>query len=314
MDPGTLAGHLHRDPSADPVGALHGLARAVASGARRAAVIALVLALLAGCQSSFTFRPFLLPIAITIGPDGSIEVSFDPELVTPIGTFSMSVPLTRFRVTGAETLLVIVFLAAVVSDASAQHGSGVPADLARYDTGHGGDIGAAPVMKQEIIKINRYVPMQFLVDGPTPDPEVRGNIVTLRPGSGVTGIRVKEISNSPGAKPFSVLQVPILPPAPGITAPPPAPRVACTPAGSAGTFSCSATPGVVGFAYQWFADGAKIGTGNPLTVTLPVGVHLITVTVTGSHYSFSSPPLQVEVKISTAAASRGPPAASYAIS
>jgi hypothetical protein len=133
MDPGTLAGHPHRDVSGDPHGALHSLARTVASGARRAAVAALALALLAGCCIGCTtagangpgafnpivaFHPVLLPIAITIGLDGSIEVSFDPELVTPIGTFSMSVPLTTFKLTPDETLLAIVFLAAGASGRS----------------------------------------------------------------------------------------------------------------------------------------------------------------------------------------------------
>lgn len=327
MDPGTLAGHPPRDVSGDPHGALHSLTRTVAIGARRAAVAALALTLLAGCcigcagangpgafNPIVTFHPVLLPISITIGLDGNIEVSFDPELVTPIGTFSMSVPLTTFKLTPDETLLAIVFLAAGASGVSARHGGGVPADLTRYGAGDGGDIGAAPVMKQEIIKIKRYAKMQFLVNGPS-GLVSSGHTVTLRPGSGVTGIRVKELSPNPGPNPFSVRQVPTLPPAPGLTAPPPTPSVACTPPDRTGTVTCTATTSAGSYTYQWYDNGTPIrsGTSNPLTITLPAGMNLITVTIRDSGYSFSSPPVRVEVKIGTFAASRGPPDASYAI-
>lgn len=291
MNPRAELGHPYGDVFRDPAGALHGFAKTATLGARCAAIITIFSALLTGCRSipgsgsgsgsgaptastgcgggsgapALTYQPILLPIEISLALDGSIEVSFSPELVTPLGTFSLSVPVACWKIHSNDTLLVIRRLV---------HGA----------------------MKKDIIKINDAYKLAFLLDGPA-DLTSEGNIATLSLRNGVTGIRIKG-AESGQAEPYSKRQVSTLPTPAGMTAPaaPPAswpsPRAACKTAGSDGMVICTATVtgGTGNYAYQWFdpgwAGGRPIGTDNSLRTILAAGDHLITVTATVSNDSF----------------------------
>jgi hypothetical protein len=318
MEPGAFPGHRHGDAPADRAGAPHGLAKKVTRGIRSAAITTMALALLVGCSWKSTggpssvppvgiiYSPPFIPIAITFALDGSIEVSFSPSWVTPIGTFSLSVPDASFTIPSGDTLLVIYFLAALLTDAPAQGGQdGSHVVLARYDAGNsGGAPGVARVMMKEVIEIKSSDKMRFLVNGGgTPNLTSTGNVAKLTLGSGASGIRIQYDNAIPKIPDrFSVAQVNTLPKPPGIEVPAaphkswPVPSITCTTPNLAGTVTCTDSL-TSGYTYQWLDRTTPIGTVNPLNnVPLKPGIHLITATATDANgLSFSSSACTVTV-------------------
>jgi len=322
------AGQLSGDVFRDPTGAHHSSAKTAILGARCAAIITIVLALLTGCGSgsgapavstssgsgsgapppstfcgsgsgvpTVAFHPDLfLPIEISLAVDGSIEVSFSPELATPVGTFSFGMPVACGSIAPHGTLLVISRLVRNVIGLGAQHGREAGSEeLVRHDVGGRGEVapGEAGDMEEvTIIKINETVKMTFLVDGPA-TLTMQGNIATLSLGSRVTGIRIQE-SQSGQADRFSISQVSAPLPTPSeMTSPPapppsswPVPKVSCKTVGGGGAVNCWTTPIRGTGSYQWFDNGTLIGSVNPLNTTLAVGDHFITATVIISNDSF----------------------------
>jgi hypothetical protein len=269
--------------------------------------MAIVLALVVGC-AGLTYQPPLLPIAITVAPDGSIEVSAEPEIATPIGTFSLSIPLANFSVPPGETLVVLLFLATAFADNPAQHGQGDGnVQLARdYRDTRGVNSSAALANKMALIMINSSVKMRFLYNGNFLGvrPEDNSNEVKLTLGKGVTGIRIQNVEKDPTIRPrFSRKHVTILPTPKGVTIPTgspeswPVPKISsCTTSG--GTFMVTCAAASTGhYTYRWFDRGRPIGKpGNSLTATLTPGAHSISVTATtSSNFSFSSPACVVTV-------------------
>jgi hypothetical protein len=281
------------------------------------------LALLVGCDgTSVTIVLPLLPIAITVAQDGSVEVSFDPELATPIGTFSLNVPVAHFRVPPDDTVLIILF--AVAAASLAEHGgNGAHAELTR-DLAHDGPAadGAQTVQLQQLIEINKQVPMRFVYSGRQPGLKGQGNDVTLTLNGGANLITIEDATKLHTGR--FTLEHQAHPPKPtGITVPaPPAswpvPGVSCPPTGTAGAVvTCNITrPPADSSHYQWFANGLPIGKDSgQLTAPLPGGAaYFITVTVTtASGLSFSSAGTEIKVPAAAAGASRGPPVPSDAL-
>lgn len=289
---------------------------AVARGARHAAVIALALALLADCDGvGGVYVPPLLPIAITVAQDGSVEVSFDPELATPIGTFSLNVPVAHFRVPPGDTVLIILF--AVAAASLAEHGgNGAQVELTR-DLAHDGPdaYGAQTVQLRQVIEINKQVPMRFVYSGRQPGLTHQGNAVTLTLYGGANLITIEDATKLHTGR--FTLEHQAHPPKPtGITVPAtpaswPVPGVSCPSTGTAGAVvTCNITRLPADSShYQWFADGAPIGRdSSQLSATLRGGAaYFITVTVTtASGLSFSSAGTEIKVPAAAAGASRGP--------
>jgi hypothetical protein len=225
--------------------------------------------------------------------DGSIEVSFSPELATPVGTFSFGMPVACGSIAPNGTLLVISRPVRNVIGLGAQRGREAGSEeLVRHDVGGRGEVAAGDTEGVTIIKINEAVKMTFLVDGPA-TLTMQGNIATLSLGSGVTGIRIQE-SQSGQADRFSISQVSAPLPTPSeMTSPPalpssswPVPRVSCKTVGGGGAVNCWATPIRGTGSYQWFDNGILIGSVNPLNTILAVGDHFITATVIISNDSF----------------------------
>jgi hypothetical protein len=297
MDLRVEPGRPHCDIFRDRAGALHNSTKAVTLGTRCTATIAICLALLTGCTSGISagtpavnFQPYLLPIVISVALDGSIEVSVSPSIATPIGTFSLNVPVDSFS--SHYTLLVIRHLVHFLSGIAAHRSPvGANAELVRYDPGSGTDASAGGTWVDDVIEIKNTDKLLFQLDGGyhlTPE----GNIAILTISNGVSGIRIKDYDADPTVPRFAAERVPTRPPTwptPSITT--------CKPIGSDGTVTCAATVtgGTGSFTYQWFDRGNPIGSGNPIRATLPAGDHLLTVTATGSNGSAASSPYPVTV-------------------
>ena len=309
MDLRVEPGRPYCDIFRDRAGALHSSTKAVTLGTRCAATIAICLAVLTGCVSSTSagtpalgFTPDFVPIVISVALDGSIEVSVSPSIATPIGTFSLTVPVESFS--SHYTLLVIRHLVHFLSGVAAHRSPvGTNAELVRYDPGSGAEASASGTWVDDVIEIKNTDKLLFQLDGGyhlTPE----GNIAILTISNAVSGIRIKDYHADPNVPRFAAETVTSLPTPPGMTAPAarpatwPTPSITtCKPIGRDGTVTCAATVtgGTASFTYQWFDSGNPIGTGNPLRATLPVGDHLLTVTATGSNGSAASSPYPVTI-------------------
>ncbi len=336
MNPRAEAGHPSGRVFRYATGAHHSSVETAIPVARCAAIITIVLALLTGCRTSsgaptasascggssgaptVAFQPDLLPIEISLALDGTIEVSFSPELVTPLGTFSVGVPIACVPIASSWTLLEISRLMHnVVSLRPQRGGEGADEQLVRHEVG-GGEVAAAGDMNEvTVIKIKENVKMTFFVDGPATLTPEGNNVVMLSLGSGVTGIRIQG-NQSNGPTRFWKTQVSTLPTPQNMTAPPapppasfPEPQVSCKP-GDAGIVACVASlSNVTGsFNYQWFdnfsgtlkaiepstnasctrfINGTRVGpSGSAFCTVLPPGVHHITATATSSNDSFKT--------------------------
>src|SRR5262249_21277968 len=156
MNPQAEAGHPSGDVFRDATAAHHGFAKTAIRGTRSAAIITIVLALLTGCGGSIFgsssgvsspsascgggsgvtvgHHPELLPIEISLAQDGSIEVSLDPGIATPVGTFSLGVPVACWKIAPNGTLLAISHLVHHFVSLGAQRGrEGGDEELVRYD-------------------------------------------------------------------------------------------------------------------------------------------------------------------------------------
>lgn len=321
---GTRANLRGPDGSAlrHPASASSRLTRTIGRGARSAAIIATCLALLVGCSSlssvgggvavGYTFP--LLPIEITVTGSGTIVVSVVGEIATPLGTFSVGVPLASWTIHPGEILLAIWHH---ISGLLAQGGPvGGDAELVRHDQAGAGAAAAGGGWVQDIIMIKKPAPsmghrangMRFLVDGPAGLEPEAGDRAILRLGAGVTGIRIRPTTQSG----FSKRTRSPLPTPSGMTAPSstltsfPAPTAKCAPLKRPGTVTCAATVagGTGSLTYQWFdchppsGCGTPIGASNPLIAALKPGVHLITVTVAdGNGNSATSAAVTVKIPV-----------------
>jgi hypothetical protein len=292
----------------DRAGALHSPTKVVTLGTRCAAAIAICLALLTGCGSGtsagvVTFTPNFIPIVISVARDGSVEVSVSPSIATPIGTFSLTVPVESFS--SHYTLLVIRHLVHFLSGVAAHRGPvGANAELVRYDPGSGSEASAGGTWVDDVIEIRTIDKLLFQLDGGhhlTPE----GNIAILKISNEVSGIRIKDYDADPTVPRFAAELVTTLKTPPGMTAPAarpatwPTPSITtCKPIGSDGTVTCAATVtgGTGTFTYRWFDGVHPIGSGNPIRATLPVGDRLLTVTATGSNGTAASSPYPVTVR------------------
>ena len=208
-----------------------------------------------GCdnQPTLTYHPVYLPIEISLEPNGDIVLSAAPEMATPIGTFSATEPLAKYKTSGHTTLLAV---------RRSVHGT----------------------LKEDLIRVNSTAPMKFLLDGHYSFSS-QGNAAILNLHAGVTGIRIEKLRTTPSTVRFSAQQVPALPtPTAAPTVTPPVvsvPDVSCSAPQSDGSLTCNATVAAPGpYTFQWFDNGAPIGNGNPLNTTLTTGRHLITTTAT----------------------------------
>jgi hypothetical protein len=211
-----------------------------------------------GCdnQPTYTYHPPYFPIEISLEPNGDIVLSAAPEMATPIGTFSATEPLAKYKTAGHTTLLAV----------------------------------RRPVrgtLKEDLIKVNSATPMKFLLDGHY-SLSSQGNAAILDLHAGVTGIRIEKLRTTPTTERFSAQQVPALPTPPAApTVTPTAisvPDVSCSVPQSDGSLTCNATMATPGtYTFHWFDNGSSIGNGNPLNTTLTTGHHLITTTATDSH-------------------------------
>lgn len=209
-----------------------------------------------GCDATVTYHPTDLPIEISLEPDGHIVLSAAPEVATPIGTFSVSEPLAKYKTSERGTLLAI---------RRPVHG----------------------ILKEDLIRVNSTAQMKFLLDGKY-DLSSQGNVAILDLHAGVTGIRIEKLHPGASATRFSAQQVSTLPtPSAAPTAPPTTlsmPDISCSDPQSDGNLTCSATMAISGtYTFQWFDSGSPIGTSNPLKTTLAPGDHLITTAATDSN-------------------------------
>jgi hypothetical protein len=309
MDLPVEPGRPYCDIFRDRAGALHSTTKVVTLGTRCTATIAICLTLLTGCASGITagtpavnFQPNFVPIVISVALDGSVEVSVSPSIATPIGTFSLTVPVESFS--SHYTLLVIRHLVHFLSGVAAHRSPvGANAELVRYDPGSGTEASAGGTWVDDVIEIRKTDKLLFQLDGGyhlTPE----GKIAILTISNGVSGIRIQDYDADPTVPRFAAERVTSLKTPPGMTAPAarpatwPTPSITtCKPIGSDGTVTCAATVtgGTGSFTYQWFDRGNPIGSGNPIRATLPVGDHLLTVTATGSNGSAASSPYPVTV-------------------
>ena len=256
-----------------------------------------------GCdnQPTLTYHPVYLPIEISLEPNGDIVLSAAPEMATPIGTFSATEPLAKYKTSGHTTLLAV---------RRSVHGT----------------------LEEDLIRVNSTAPMKFLLDGHYSFSS-QGNAAILNLHAGVTGIRIEKLRAAPSTGKFSAQQVPALPtPTAAPTVTPPAhirssgfdngspigngnplnttlttgrhlitttatdadgnsttsaavsvaidsggaisATASCGTVNSDGTVTCTATAtgGTGDFAFRWDDNGSPIGTGNPLTVTLPPAI------------------------------------------
>lgn len=209
-----------------------------------------------GCDATVTYHPIDLPIEISLEPNGHIVLSAAPEVATSIGTFSLSEPLAKYKLSEPSTLLAI---------RRPVHG----------------------VLKEDLIRVNSTARMEFLLDGKYA-LNSQGNVAILNLHAGVTGIRIEKLHPDSSATRFSAQQVSALPtPSAAPTTPPatlPVPDISCSVPQSDGSLTCSATMAISGaYTFRWFDSGSPIGTSNPLNTTLAPGDHLITTTVTDSN-------------------------------
>ena len=191
----THNGDVVRSPTSE----FRSLAKTVTLSARRLAIITILLALLTSCAPSgsaggfdgihIIYHPPLLPIEISVAPDGTTEVSADPEIATSIGTFSIEIPLASFH----GTLLVIHIPPGLAAQRGQARGAG---ELLSRNLAGGGEVASGGAGTYYEIEIYRTVNMVFQYTG-SAQLTSQGNTVTLNLIHGVTGIRIGE---HPGAK------------------------------------------------------------------------------------------------------------------
>jgi hypothetical protein len=208
-----------------------------------------------GCehQPTLTYHPLYIPIEISLEPNGDIVLSAAPEIATPIGTFSATEPLSKYKTSGHTTLLAV---------RRPVHG----------------------ILKEDLIRVNSAAPMKFVLDGHY-SLSSQGNTAILDLHAGVTGIRIEKLRAARSTARFSAQQVPALPtPTAAPTVTPTAisvPDVSCSAPQSDGSLTCNATIAAPGtYTFQWFDNGSSIGNSNPLNTTLTTGHPLITTTAT----------------------------------
>src|SRR5690242_9962711 len=110
-------------------------------------------------EAKVAYHPPLLPIELSIGADGSVELAASAEIATPVGTFSLQQSMAHRQISKRHTLLIIRHIA---------HGSVV-------DT---------------LIKIKSSIRMKFLLNGSYGFSR-SGNIAVLKLHHGVSGIRIE---------------------------------------------------------------------------------------------------------------------------